>query len=87
MRLVNLVPALLGVDLRPFVMTTAMGVVPGALAYASVGDSLGLYFEAGSDVPIGQIFSLNMIALRASLALLVLLPTSVRWAIGRWRQR
>jgi uncharacterized membrane protein YdjX (TVP38/TMEM64 family) len=84
---VNLVPALLGVDLRTFVMTTAMGVVPGALAYASVGDSLGLYFAAGSDVPIGQILNLNMIALRASLALMVLLPISVRWAIGRWRHR
>jgi uncharacterized membrane protein YdjX (TVP38/TMEM64 family) len=45
--LVNLVPALLGVSLRVFVVGTAIGIVPGSLVYASVGNGLSAIFEAG----------------------------------------
>src|SRR5262245_3039264 len=45
---VNLVPALAGVRLRSFAAATLIGIIPGTLAYAAVGDSLGLYFAAGS---------------------------------------
>ena len=38
--LVNLVPALAGVRLAPFVAATALGVIPGALVYAFAGTGL-----------------------------------------------
>lgn len=38
--LVNLAPALLGVSLRTFVAATAIGVIPGALAFAFFGAGL-----------------------------------------------
>ena len=38
--LVNLVPALAGVRLGPFVAATALGVIPGAIAFAFAGTGL-----------------------------------------------
>jgi uncharacterized membrane protein YdjX (TVP38/TMEM64 family) len=45
--LVNLVPALLGVSLKVFVVGTFFGIMPGSLVYSSVGNGLGALFEAG----------------------------------------
>lgn len=75
---VNLAPALLGVRLRSFATATLIGIIPGTLAYASVGDGLGLYFTAGSSVSLSAVFSPEMIAVRAGLALLALLPVAIR---------
>lgn len=38
--LVNVVPAILGVPLRIFVFTTAIGIIPGVLAYSLAGEGL-----------------------------------------------
>ena len=38
--LVNLVPAFAGVGLVPFVAATALGIIPGAVAYAFAGTGL-----------------------------------------------
>ncbi|MGH6976376.1 MAG: TVP38/TMEM64 family protein, partial [Stellaceae bacterium] len=54
---VNLVPALAGIDLRTYVAGTVIGIVPGTLAYASIGSGLGLYFQAGVNVPLASVFS------------------------------
>ena len=80
---VNLAPALLDVRLRPFAAATIIGIIPGALAYASVGDSLGRYFAAGTAVPFSKVFSPEMIAIRVGLALLALLPVAIRWRQNR----
>jgi uncharacterized membrane protein YdjX (TVP38/TMEM64 family) len=82
---VNLVPAFLGIRLRSFVGATLIGIIPGTLAYASIGDSLGIYFNAGSDVPLSKVFTPETIAMRLGLALLALLPMAIQWA--RRRQR
>lgn len=75
---VNLVSALLDIRLRPFAAATVIGIVPGALAYASVGDSLGRYFAVGTAVPFEKVFSPEMIAVRVGFALLALLPVAIR---------
>jgi uncharacterized membrane protein YdjX (TVP38/TMEM64 family) len=82
---VNLVPALVGVRQRSFVAATLIGIIPGTLAYASVGDGLGLYFEAGSGSPTSAVFSTEMIDIRVGIALLALLPIAVQRARKRWR--
>jgi uncharacterized membrane protein YdjX (TVP38/TMEM64 family) len=43
---VNLAAALLGVPLRTFVIGTAVGIIPGTLAYATAGSGLGSVIEA-----------------------------------------
>src|SRR3546814_4387816 len=45
--LVNLVPAFLGVSLKVFALGTLIGIIPGSLVYASVGNGLGAIFAAG----------------------------------------
>jgi uncharacterized membrane protein YdjX (TVP38/TMEM64 family) len=81
---VNIVPALAGVRLPSFAVATLIGIIPGTLAYAAVGDSLGLYFAAGSGVPLSAVFTPGMIILRLGLALLALLPVLIQWL---WKRR
>jgi len=38
--LVNLMPAFAGVRLKPFIAATALGIIPGALAFAFAGTGL-----------------------------------------------
>ncbi|HEY3779280.1 MAG TPA: TVP38/TMEM64 family protein [Rhizomicrobium sp.] len=76
---VNLVPALIGVRLRLFASATLIGIIPGTLAYASVGDGLGRYFTAKPGAPLTAVFSPEMIAVRVGLALLALLPVAIQW--------
>ena len=81
---VNLVPALIGVRLRSFAAATLIGIIPGALAFAAVGDGLGRYFGAESGTPFGAVFTPEMIAIRVGLALLALLPIAIQWVRKRW---
>jgi len=45
--LVNLAAAFTGVGLGLFVVTTAIGIIPGAFVFASIGNGIGALFEAG----------------------------------------
>lgn len=44
--LINLAPAVLGVPLRTYVIGTAIGIVPGTLAFSVAGSGLGSVVEA-----------------------------------------
>ena len=69
--LVNLVPALVGVRLRTFVIATALGMIPGTLAYA--------FFGAGLDSAIkAQNATLKLFAGLIALGLLALVPVVVK---------
>lgn len=46
---VNLVPALLGVPLRTYVLATALGIIPGTYAFAVAGSGLGSVIEAQNE--------------------------------------
>jgi uncharacterized membrane protein YdjX (TVP38/TMEM64 family) len=72
--LVNLVSAFLGVPLRTYVLATAVGIIPGSLVYASVGNGLGAVFEAGGQPDLGIIFEPQIILPIIGLAILALLP-------------
>ncbi len=47
--LVNLAPALLGVPLRTYVLGTAVGIIPGTLAFSVAGSGLGSVIEAQNE--------------------------------------
>lgn len=72
--LVNLVPALLGVNVRTYVIGTFFGIIPGSLVYASVGNGLGAVFEAGGTPNLGIIFEPAILGPILALAVLSLVP-------------
>ncbi len=76
--LVNLVPAFLGVRLGTYVVGTALGIIPGSLVYASVGDGVGAVLEAGQDVNLGIIFEPRFLLPIVGLGILSLLPIAYK---------
>ena len=75
---VNLAPALLGMRLLPFVVATAIGIIPGTVVYSAFGASLGTVFDAGGDVRLQDVLSPTLIAALIGLGLLALLPVFFR---------
>jgi uncharacterized membrane protein YdjX (TVP38/TMEM64 family) len=76
--LVNLVPAFLGVPLSTYVLATLVGIIPGSLVYASVGNGLGTVFEAGGSPDLGIIFEPEIILPILGLAVLAILPVAYK---------
>lgn len=74
----NLVPALVGVAFLPFLITTFLGILPGALVYTSVGAGLGAIFERGETPDLGIIFAPSVLLPLLGLAALAALPAVVR---------
>jgi uncharacterized membrane protein YdjX (TVP38/TMEM64 family) len=79
--LVNLVPAFLGVRLSTFVIGTFIGIIPGALVYASVGRGLEHLIAEGEPPDLGIIFEPDILLPLLGLALLALVPVAYK----RWR--
>lgn len=84
--LVNLVSAFLGVPLPTYIVATALGIIPGTLVYASVGNGLGAVFEAGGRPDLGIIFKPQIILPLIGLAVLALLPVVYRKIKTRQRR-
>ncbi|WP_114284988.1 TVP38/TMEM64 family protein [Candidatus Halocynthiibacter alkanivorans] len=70
----NLIPALVGVPLSRFVITTFLGIIPGGLVYTSVGAGLGSIFERGETPDLGIIFEPQFILPILGLCALAILP-------------
>lgn len=81
--LVNLVPALLGVKLSTYTLATVLGIVPGALVFAGVGNGLDAVFERGDTPDLGIIWAPEIIGPLLGLAALALVP--VVWRV--WKKR
>lgn len=71
---VNLAPAFVGVSLFTYVTATFIGIIPGAVVYASVGNGLGEIFEQGGEPDLGIIFRWEILLPILGLALLSLIP-------------
>jgi uncharacterized membrane protein YdjX (TVP38/TMEM64 family) len=76
--LVNLVPAFLGVPLTTYIVATLVGIIPGSLVYASVGNGLGAVFDAGGRPDLGIIFKPEIILPIVGLAVLAILPVAYK---------
>ncbi|EKV29159.1 putative transmembrane protein [Caenispirillum salinarum AK4] len=81
--LVNLVPALLGVRLSTYTVATAIGIIPGALVYASVGNGLDAVFARGGTPDLSIIWSPEILGPLLGLAALALVPVAWR----AWKER
>jgi uncharacterized membrane protein YdjX (TVP38/TMEM64 family) len=78
--LVNLVPALLGVRLRTFISATLLGIIPGAVVYASLGNGLGL---AVGEPDLGILLRPSLLIPLVLLAVLVLVPVVYKRRRGK----
>lgn len=79
----NLLPALVGVRLVPFLVTTLLGIAPGALVFTSVGAGLGAVFAAGETPDLGIIFEPQVLLPLLGLAALSALPLVIKAVTGR----
>jgi uncharacterized membrane protein YdjX (TVP38/TMEM64 family) len=76
--LVNLAPAFLGVRLSTFVLGTFVGIIPGALVFASVGTGLGAILESGGTPDGSVILQPRVLLPIAGLAVLALVPVVIK---------
>lgn len=74
----NVAPAFLGASTVNYAWTTFVGIIPGALVYASVGAGLGAVFAAGEDPNFGLIFEPQVLGPLLGLAALSALPIVVK---------
>ena len=81
--LVNLVPAVLGVNLRIYIIGTFFGIMPGSIVYASVGNGLGAVFDQDSVPDLGIIFRPEILLPILGLAVLSLVPVLYKRFKGR----
>ena len=79
----NLVPALVGVPLSRFVISTFLGIIPGAVVYTSVGAGLGEVFARGERPDLGIIFEPHILLPILGLAALAALPIVLKAVRGR----
>ena len=81
----NLIPALLGVSLWRFAVTTFFGIIPAALVYTAIGAGLGEVFTAGKAPDLDVMFTPRVLLPILGLCLLAVLPVGVKWWRGRGR--
>lgn len=79
----NIVPALVDVPLRRFVVSTFLGIIPGAVVYTSVGAGLGEVFARGETPNLGIIFEPHILLPILGLCVLALLPIVLKAVRGK----
>ena len=72
--LVNLAPAFLGVKFSTYLMGTFIGIMPGTLIYAFVGDGLGAIIKVDANVDLDIIFAPRFLFPLIGLGVLALVP-------------
>ena len=79
----NLLPALVGVPLARYVITTFLGIIPGTVVFTSVGAGLGEVFARGEAPDLGVIFTPPVLLPILGLAALAGLPILLKTLRGR----
>ena len=79
----NLVPALVGVPLSRFAVSTFLGIIPGGVVYTSVGAGLGEIFARGETPDLGIIFEPQILLPILGLAALAALPIALKALRGQ----
>ena len=79
----NVLPALFGVPLWRYAITTFLGIIPGAVVYTSVGAGLGAVFAAGETPDLGIIFEPHVLLPILGLCLLAALPILLKAVRGK----
>lgn len=81
--LVNLAPAFLGVRTSSFILGTFVGIIPGALVFASVGTGLGAILASGGTPDGSALLQPHVLLPIGGLVILALIPVVLK----RFRHR
>lgn len=73
----NIAPAVLGAKLRDYVITTAVGILPGVIAYTWIGSGLGAVFASGEEPNLAG-FAKQLIPAFFALAAVSLAPVIIK---------
>lgn len=85
--LVNLVPAIVGIPLRTFVIATFLGIIPGSVIYSLGGSGLGAVLDSGQPLTAASIMTPGVVAGLVGLAALSLAAIPARgWLLKREAQ-
>jgi uncharacterized membrane protein YdjX (TVP38/TMEM64 family) len=76
--LVNLVPAFVGVPVAVYVVTTFVGILPGAMVYNLAGAGVGAVLDEGGTLSLASIMTPELIGALVLLALLSLAAIPLR---------
>ena len=79
----NLVPALVGVKFRNFLLTTALGIIPGGIVYTWIGVGLGGVFDRGETPDLSLLTEPFVIGPILGLCALAALPIFLKAMRGR----
>ncbi|CUH67107.1 SNARE associated Golgi protein [Thalassovita gelatinovora] len=79
----NLVPALVGVPLSRYLVSTFFGIIPAGLVFTSVGAGLGEVFARGETPDLGVFFEPAILLPLLGLCALALLPVIIKALRGR----
>ncbi|WP_209505899.1 MULTISPECIES: TVP38/TMEM64 family protein [unclassified Ruegeria] len=74
----NLVPALVGVKFRNFLITTALGIIPGGIVYTWIGVGLGGVFDRGETPDVSLLWEPFVIGPIVGLCALAALPIVIK---------
>ena len=75
----NLIPALMGISLRNFAITTFLGILPGSAVYTWVGSGLGEVFARGEAPSLGIIWEPKILGPILGLCALAALPIVLKF--------
>ncbi|WP_171102918.1 TVP38/TMEM64 family protein [Ruegeria sp. HKCCD7255] len=75
----NLVPALVGVKFRNFLITTALGIIPGGIVYTWIGVGLGGVFDRGDTPDLSLLWEPFVIGPIIGLCVLAALPIAIKY--------
>jgi uncharacterized membrane protein YdjX (TVP38/TMEM64 family) len=81
--LVNLAPAFLGMRTAPYIAATALGIIPGAVVFSSLGNGLGAVLEAGGTPDLTLMYDPEILLPLLGLAALAAIPAVYRARRGR----
>ncbi|MCI5097775.1 MAG: TVP38/TMEM64 family protein [Rhodobacteraceae bacterium] len=79
----NLLPALVGVKLRNFLWTTAVGIIPGGIVFTWIGVGLGEVFDRGENPDLSLLWEPHVIGPLLGLSVLAALPVIIKSIRGK----
>ncbi len=82
---INIVPALVNVQIKIFMMATFIGIIPGSLIYVMVGNGLNKLFQTNQKPNLQIIFTPSLFLPLIGLAILALLPVFYKKIKGKKR--
>ncbi|WP_341702742.1 TVP38/TMEM64 family protein [Ferrovibrio sp.] len=81
--LVNIAPAVFGMRLAPYMVATALGILPGTFVFAYFGYGLGTTLRQSERISLASVATPEILIALTLLALLSLLPVWIKWHRGR----